>query len=425
MQSRSKLAVVLCASMACAPAPSTAPTPARAGPAAAARPAAGSHEVVFENLDGLVVVPVRLEGIDRPLQFVLDTGAPSVLSVAIAEELHLSGTRQLAASDAAGVDIAVESVTIPQLRIGSFAMKDVAAVVAPLPNFAILCHPIDGILGVGLAPGSGFLDRVALKIDYPRQRVVIAESGAFASEGGARLGLRRVHEEPDGRRIVGTSSEVEIVVEGKRGWASLDTGSRSIISVSASMFEKLGRSPSEDGLLARTGVVRETLSGLQYGVRREGRLRSMMMGGLELESIPVAIEDGGEADFAALLLGSEFLRNFTLVVDHPAGEARVILEPGLDPRRRKPELGFQWLEVEGKVEIVSLLVGGPAALAGLEIGDELVEISGSPLAVGDQTGQCEARRKIDAARDGAVGIRFRRDGRELTVTLHKAEPGPD
>jgi predicted aspartyl protease len=392
-------------------------------PGAEPRPLLPRHEVVFENLDGLVVVPVRLDGIDRTLHFVLDTGAPSVISEQLAAELHLEGTEQVAASDAANVEVVVEPVVIPVLHVGSFTMERVSALIAPLPSFAILCRPIDGVLGVGLEPGSGFLDRVAVEIDYPKQRVAIASSGAFSAEDGARLPLRRSHIDERGNEVVGTSSEVELVAEGRRGWAVLDTGSRSPNSMSAALFQELGRSLGEDELHARTGVLRQTLSGLQRGVRREGRMKALRVGSLELTDVPIIIEESGAPDFSSLLLASEFLRNFRLVVDHPAGEATLVPYPGLDPRRRRAELGFEWLEVDGKVEVVSMLDDGPAARAGLRLEDELLEIAGILLTAGDKPGQCDARQRIRTVTE-AIPIRARRDDADFVVSLRKVEPDP-
>jgi predicted aspartyl protease len=420
--SRVVVATLLAGASCTAPVPAV-PAEHRVEPGAESRSLLPRHEVVFENLDGLVVVPLRFDGIDRTLQFVLDTGAPSVISEQLADELHLQGTEHVAASDAANVEVMVEPIVIPALHVGSFTMERVSALIAPLPSFETLCRPIDGILGVGLSPGSGFLDRVAIEIDYPKQRVAIASSGAFADEDGARLPLRRSHLDEHGNRVVGTSSEVELIAEGKRGWAVLDTGSRSPNSMSAALFQALGRSLGEDDLHARTGVLRQTLSGLQRGVRREGRMKSLRVGNLELADVPIMIEESGAADFSSLLLASEFLRNFRLVVDHPAGEATLIPYAGLDPRRRRVELGFEWLEIDGKVEVVSLLDDGPAAGAGLRLGDELLDIAGVELTAGDKLGQCEARQRTRAT-TGTIPIRVRRDGTEAIFGLQKAEPDP-
>jgi hypothetical protein len=74
----------------------------------------------------------------------------------------------------------------------------------------------------------------------------------------------------------------------------------------------------------RKGVLRQTLSGLQRGVRREGRMKSLRVGGLELADVRIMIEESGAPDFSSLLLVSEFLRNFRLVVDRPAGEVTLV-----------------------------------------------------------------------------------------------------
>lgn len=372
----------------------------------------------FVTEAGLVLVPLRLDGIDRELWFVLDTGAPTMLPTALAAELGIDGGDAVAGTDGAGAKFGAIPVELPGLRVGDLHVEDVAAVVTSAELPTSLCHALDGVLGVGLAPGSGFLDRHAVQIDYAKERLVIAEPGAQLGDDGTTLPLRRSHFDAHGEEIVDTFSEVWIVAEGQRGWVTLDTGYSGDIRVSEGLFAQLGHSLDEQGVATRRGAAIEYLGGDGPDMQRESRLRSLELGRLHVTDVPVAIEPHPDAGFGAMLLGYGLLRNFTVVVDYPGGELRLTPVPGSDPSAVDPELGLGVEEVAGRIEVVTLLDGGAADRAGIQLGDEVREFGGTAVKAGDHDGLCVVQRRVDDMPDDApVSVRVRRGERMIDVQL--------
>ncbi|MBC8071947.1 MAG: aspartyl protease family protein [Deltaproteobacteria bacterium] len=374
---------------------------------------------------GLVLVPVRLDGLDRELTMVLDTGAPTVLRTEIARELGLTMSATSGLEDAAGARLASTAIELPGVQVGAFQMRRVSAFAAELPDFAEQCVQIDGFLGVGAERGSGFLDRTAIEIDYAGQTIALARSGDTLAPGGSTVRVQRHELTLDGASVV-MPALAEIELGGRRLWAILDTGNNGSISMTPGVFESLGRSFDEPALVQRTGALSQTAMGVRLGVSYEGRLDALGLGDMTVRGVPITVErgDGSGAEpigARRILLGYHLLRNFRVVLDIAGGFARLVPVAGADPSAGARGLGFSWRDVEGKISVVTLVVGGPAARAGIAVGDELVAVDDVVLRTGDRAGQCEAREVIEAAGDRMLGIRVRHGSAEQLVSL-RAEP---
>jgi predicted aspartyl protease len=379
---------------------------------------------------GLVLVPVRIDGLDRELTMVLDTGAPTVLRAEIARELGLTMSTTSGLEDPTGARLASTAIELPGVQVGAFQMRRVPAFAAELPDFAEQCVQIDGFLGVGAERGSGFLDRTAIEIDYAGATIAFAPTGDALAPGGSRVPVQRHEIMPDGSSVV-LPTLAEIELGGRRQWAMLDTGNNASVSVSLGMFESLGRSLDEPGLVQRTGALSQTATGVQLGVSYETRLGELGLGDQTVRGVPITVERGDDSvaepvGARRILLGYHLLRNFRVVLDIAGGFARFIPVPGADPSAGARGLGFAWRDIDGKISVVTLVAGGPAARAGIAVGDELVAVDDVALRSGDHAGQCAVREEIDAGVDAKLRIRVRSDAREQEVSL-RAEPvlGPD
>lgn len=374
---------------------------------------------------GLVLVPVRLDGIDRELTMLLDTGAPTVLRAEIARELGLTMSSSSGLEDAAGAILASTSIEIEGLHVGGLHMRRVSGFAAELPSFAEHCVHIDGVLGVGAERGTGFLDRTAIEIDYAAQKITLAPSGEALVPGGTPVRIRRHEILPDGSTFI-TPPVAEVEIEGQPHWALIDTGNNGSIDVSPRLFEALGHSFDEPGIVRRTGALSQTATGVQAGVSYETRFHAFELGGVSLPGVPITVEQVEEGAIEPvgarrILLGYRLLRNFRVVLDIAAGVARFVPVPGADPSDAAEGLGFSWRDIDGKVSVVTLVGGSPADRAGIAVGDDVIAIGGTALKTGDSAAQCAVREAIDDVGEQELAIRVRHDGAEREVVL-KAEP---
>ncbi len=382
-------------------------------------------EIPIEIRRGLVLVPVRIDGIDRELTFVLDTGAPTVLRREIADELGLIDASDAKLQDAAGAMLDSTTITIESLHVGALHMRRVAAFAADFPSFGEHCVTVDGFLGVGAVRGTGFLDRTAIEIDYANSTLALAPTAAELTPGGSTVRVQRHEIMPNGTSVV-TTPVADVVIEGQRHWVLLDTGNTGTIDVSPGFFTDLGRSFDEPGLVTRTGALSQTATMIVTGTSYEARFDSLVLGDLKLRGVPITVPVAEPplpepAGARRVLLGYRLFRNFRFVLDVAGGIARFVPIPGADPSAAPLNLGFSWRDVDGKLVVATLVTTGPAARAGIVLGDEILAVGGTAIASGDMKGQCAVRDAIDAAEDREMTVRVRHEGVERDVVL-KAEP---
>jgi predicted aspartyl protease/Flp pilus assembly protein TadD len=141
--------------------------------------AAGVEIPLRTTLGGYLSGEVQLEGIDKPLNFIIDTGASvSVVSQLLAkrEEMdrYAKGTR-LKVYGAAGVAEDVKLLVLPRVTLGSFMRESVPAVVLDLDSI----NETSGFDQTGII-GGNFLRHFRITFDFQRGVVRLEPIGRAA-----------------------------------------------------------------------------------------------------------------------------------------------------------------------------------------------------------------------------------------------------
>jgi predicted aspartyl protease/Flp pilus assembly protein TadD len=169
---------------------SAAPDPSQ--PSSEEETAGGGIEIPLRTtLGGFMSGELRLEGIERPLNFIIDTGAGiSVISemFAMREELgRLTQTTRLRVYGAAGVAEDVKVLLLPKVVIGSYARENVPAAVLNLDSI----NESAGFEQAGII-GTNFLRHFRVTFDFPRGVVRVKPITAAQSEAGGTPHLKIV-----------------------------------------------------------------------------------------------------------------------------------------------------------------------------------------------------------------------------------------
>ena len=126
------------------------------------------EEISYESVYDKVVIPVAING--KEFRFLLDTGAPNVISKKVLEELNLVNTKKINVSDANNLEQSMQAVEIPKIKIGNLTFENQVALVYDLENHNILsCFKIDGFVG------SNLLKKSILKISKADQKIIITD----------------------------------------------------------------------------------------------------------------------------------------------------------------------------------------------------------------------------------------------------------
>ena len=220
---------------------------------------------------------------------------------------------------------------------------------------------MDGIVGFEV------LKRLIARVEYAKGELTFFLPDAF--------------HEPAGTTAVpftfeGETPQVEGAVDGVKGLFTIDTGSRSSLTLNSPFA-------AEHGLQAKYAPRIEAVSGWGVG----GGVRSLMTRAKLLEAggvqVPEPVTDLALARKGALAnrylagnVGGGVLRRFDVTFDY--GRQRLYFQPNANfnrSRRLRPRRSLA-NRADAGLEVMDVVAGGPAAEAGLKAGDTVVAIDG-------------------------------------------------
>jgi len=117
-----------------------------------------SHEgyfttLLYENVRGKIIVKVTINS--KSYRFIVDTGAPTMITKAVFDELKPDILHKLPVADANGRKDSLTVVNLKNLSIGEVIFNDIPTLVAK-DSFIFDCHRVDGFIGSNLLRNSIF-----------------------------------------------------------------------------------------------------------------------------------------------------------------------------------------------------------------------------------------------------------------------------
>jgi predicted aspartyl protease len=133
---------------------------------------------------GFLSGEVRLEGVDKPLNFIIDTGATvTVVSERLAQEEELTNyllPTRLRIYGAAGIADDVKSLLLPKVMLGTFTRERISAAVLDLePVNETTGFTQNGILG------GNYLSQFRVSFDFQRGLIRLEPISQSAKSGDA------------------------------------------------------------------------------------------------------------------------------------------------------------------------------------------------------------------------------------------------
>lgn len=373
---------------------------------------ASSVTVPFELLNHHIYIEAAV-GDHPPRRFLVDTGGANLLTDVAAAEMGVESQGSIPVQGAGEGSVTAGIAKLDRFTIGAIRFDG--------PTFIVL--PLDEVMragGVDFAGLVGFevFKRFVVTIDYAAGRLTLTRPEAFRYQGsGTRIPFHF-----DGRHPV-----VEGAVDGVPGTFTIDTGSRASLDLHRPFIEA-------NGLEARYRPRLEGITGWGVGGPvRSGvaRTRSLKLGEVEIGGVLTLLtrqEQGAFTDrYLAGNVGGGVLRRFTVIFDYTRQE--MILEP--NAHFGDPDVfdrsGLWINQVDGAFEVMDLIAGGPAAEAGLEVGDRIVAVDGRKAV--EALGLPELRLRFRTDKPGTrIGLALEGEGgqsREVELTLRELVPPLD
>jgi hypothetical protein len=326
-------------------------------------------EIPFQLYGNVIVMELSIDE-SVPLKFIFDTGAGgTIISASTADSLGIVGDETVSREGATGMAEIVQS-TDHIVSVEDVSFRDVTLGIAELGHIEKrIGTPIDGVIGWLI------LSQYAVRIDYDTMLIEIYDNNKFEynfGDSGYNL------------EVQGTAIFTDVTVAFKSG--NTFTGKVLVDSGAGNTFYFNTPFIEENDLLVEmdTYYERETQSiSNETAHVYTAMLANLNIGDYEISTLPVtmAIAEAGASSWSGPMgiLGNGVLKHFNVFID--LQQQMMSLEPNR-LYHDQFEVNCSGLELVAddafqRVIIDHVYAGSPAHEAGLEIGDEIVQINGA------------------------------------------------
>ena len=346
-------------------------------------------ELPLEVFATKLYVEVEIGG--KPRRFVFDTGSPSMINAALAEELGLAVVDKRKGVDAHGT-VVESDIVQADLTLDGTTFHKVPMFAADFSSSeAAQCLVGDGVLG------SEVLPLCAWQIDLPESVLRCNSSleqlnhvdGAAQQRlydfGYPHAPIFDVRFAPDARSKV-----------------LFDTGSPAYFTVSPPDFEGTQRAGGIGRTFPGSGSLGASLGGqAPSAAQLQAELKSLSIGGVDLGSVKAV-----RRELPPSLLGASILEHFVVTLDTRTESAW--FDQYREGPYARPTFGFS-LAFDENIYVSLVWDDSPAARAGLRVGQRLSALNGIPT-----DASCEGIRRALQAMSGET-IALAWDGGAVTL----------
>jgi len=264
-------------------------------------------EVPFDFYRNEIIVQVKVNG-KGPFNMMLDTGTdPSAVDIATARELglKLDSIGGKASGGGTGVNLAY-GTQLPLVELGSVTVKKLEAVAIDLTKVSErLGKPLHGVLGHSLLNGR------IVQIDYPNRVVRFYSQPLFSKNGNQSNTSKRtvLPFRYDDNVLVD-----EVLLNGKKVVANVDTGSNGSFSLTPAAVTYLGLEDEVNRAPVSTDVGYNGAA-----ENRKGTISNLTIGGISVDSPAVIFfgkGTGRDKKPWGVNVGNDFLKDFVVTIDY-------------------------------------------------------------------------------------------------------------
>jgi membrane-associated protease RseP (regulator of RpoE activity) len=301
-----------------------------------------------------------------PLLFIVDTGGENILVPFTAKALGIATEGAMAGTGVGDKAVSVGLAKVKSLKAGDAIFRNqVVYVMDFIPN-DVEGVDIQGMLGFTV------FKRFVTRIDYGKREITLIEPDHFDPEDAGT---------PIPFVFNGDLPEVEGTFDGIPGKFDIDTGSRAALTLTSPFVKRYDlRAANPKGVVAVDG----------WGVGGPSRSyvtrgRELTIGSVRIPGVVTALSLQEKGSFAAPSyqgnIGGGILKRFVVTFDY--ANHTMYLKPipapvaDLDTYDR----AGMWINAAaGGMRVMDVTANGPAAQAGIRIGDLVTQVNGKPAA---------------------------------------------
>ena len=323
------------------------------------------EEFDFELIRDKIIVPVEIRGVTY--KFILDTGAPNIISKEISDMINPRLLKTIPITDASGIKENLNVVSIEELKFGNIMFKNTASLVYDTTSNPLFqCFGIDGFIG------SNMLRNSIIQIDVERKKITLTDN---------RKKLALDKKDSSKIKLIGSQSSpyLWINLKGKdkgREQVLIDTGMGGLYDISHRNYDVFKKEKIFNEIGESEGASSVSLFG-DVPVKKHLRLHLPLLkiNGFEIENYITNTTNSKNSR-----IGADLLKYGVMTIDYV--NKRFYLNPKSKKINiEKPEFNFSKTLKDGKLIIG--FVWENELQKKISYGDEILEINGKTIKICD------------------------------------------
>jgi len=306
------------------------------------------EEIKITMVNHLPFCTVKING--KEYQFLMDTGAPTVISEEIYESLNIKKAQSYSTTDSQKKKKQAKFTKLPELQMGNLIFKEVGCAVMKFDDNQLKCFGIDGIIGANM------MAKLFIEFDYNNSLVKISNNiSAFQVEKSDFH--FDFHPKPQ------KTPMVEGKVLDKKISFTFDTGSNGYIKI-PNEFRYYKNKTTEENFITTNGI---NSIGV-YGTSKSDTT-FVMKNTVDFDSTTFNNEiiDSGNSN----LIGNKFLKDYVFLIDWQSNKIYFRKNEIINEKEIKG-FGFSYLFFDGKAIVTSKIENKNIPI---NLGDEVLSIN--------------------------------------------------
>ncbi|CAD7815933.1 hypothetical protein CHRY9390_03067 [Chryseobacterium aquaeductus] len=340
----------------------------------------------------LPLVNVSING--KMYQFLFDTGAPTVISHTVYNELNLTKKHTSKVKDSQKNKQEQIFTILPEMTIDQIVFKNIGAVVINLEGPEFGCLKIDGIIGANQ------MAKLFWRINYSENLLeATTDLKQFSTKEYETVFSFKSHPQK--------TPLIESQILDKKMNLTFDTGFTGSIKILENNYDP------------KNGAVKSVET---YGMNSVGafgtgkpqmnyhfRVNEILLDAKKFENEIVMTGNSS-------LLGNEFLKKFTFIIDWQ--NSKIYLHRIKDNPTKLESFGFAYRFIDYKAKVVLVFQGNNIPV---KVDDEIISINETSFENLDQELSCQyLLNRVEKAQN-QITVKVKRDGKILEFTLDKRE----
>lgn len=340
----------------------------------------------------LPLVSVSING--KPYQFLFDTGAPTVISYAVYNELNLKKKHTSKVGDSQKNKQEQIFTQLPEMTIDHIVFKNIGAVVLDLEGPEFGCLKIDGIIGANQ------MAKLFWRINY-------SENLLEATKDLTQFPINEYETVFNFKPKPQKTPIIESQILDKKINITFDTGFTGGIKISDSNYDPQNRKVQSVETYGVNSVgaygTGKPLSSYHF------RANEVLLAGEKFENEIVMTGNSS-------LVGNEFLKKFKFIIDWQNN--KVYLNRLKNTVAKLESFGFAYRFIDFKAKVVLVFQG---TFNPIKIGDEIVSINNISFENLDQASACNYMLNRVEKGENQIKVKVKRDGKILDFTVDRKE----